>query len=62
MYGGLEFDQFQGAYLSTCLLARGLLLFQQFVGDAGYVDGKKQDFKVAQSVKVDSAIVPLQQH
>ena len=29
------FDQFQGAFLSTCFLSRGLALFQQFVDDAG---------------------------
>ena len=35
-------------------------MFQQFVDDAGSVDGKKQDLKVAQSAKDDSATVPLQ--
>ena len=52
------FDQFQGAFLGTCFLARELALFQQFVEDAGSVDGKRQDFKVAQSAKDDSATVP----
>ena len=56
------FDQFQGAFLSTCFLAQGLALFQQFVDDASSVDGQKQDLKVAQSAKVDSATVPLQHH
>ena len=62
MYEVLGFDQFQGAFLSTCFLARGLALFEQFMNDAGSVDGKKQDLKVAQSTKVDSATVPLQHH
>ena len=56
------FDQFQGAFLSTCFLAQVLALFQQFVDDASSVDGQKQDLKVAQSAKVDSATVPLQHH
>ena len=60
MHGVLGFDQFQGAFLTTCFLARGLALFKQFVDDAGSVDGKKQDLKVAQSAKDDSAIVLLQ--
>ena len=51
------FDQFQGAFLSTCFLARGLALFQQFVNDAGSLDSKKQDLKVAQSVVDDCATV-----
>ena len=54
------FDQFQGAFLSTCFLARELALFQQFVDDAGSVDGKRQDFKVALSAKDDSATIPWQ--
>ena len=37
------FDQFQGVFLSTCFLARGLALFQHFVVDAGSLDSKKQD-------------------
>ena len=56
------FDQFQSAFLSTCLLARGLALFQQFVDDAGSLDGKKQNLKIAQSAKDDSATGPLQHH
>ena len=60
MYENLGFDQFQGAFLRTCFLAQGLALFQQFVNDAGSVDGMKQDLKVAQSAKVDSATVALQ--
>ena len=56
------FDQFQGAFLSTCFLAHGLALFQQFVDDASSVDGPKQDLTVAQSAKVDKATVPLQHH
>ena len=60
MYGILGFDQFQGAFLNTCFPARELALFQQFVDDAGSLDGKKQDLKVAQSAKDDSATVPLQ--
>ena len=59
MYGVLGFDQFQGAFLSTCFLARGLALFEQFVDDAGSVDGKKQILKVAESAKDDNATVPL---
>ena len=62
MYGVLEFDQFQGAFLCTYLLAQALALFQQFVDDAGSVAGKKQDLKVAHSAKVESATVPLQHH
>ena len=53
------FDQFQGAILNPCFLARGLALFQQFVDDASSVDGKKQDLKVAQTVKDDSATGPF---
>ena len=53
-------DQFQGAFLSTCFLARGPALFQQFLDDAGSLDSKKPDLKVAQSVKDDSATVLLQ--
>ena len=34
------FDQFQCGFLSTCFLARGLALFQQFLDDAGSLDGK----------------------
>ena len=62
MYEVLEFDQFQGAFLSTCFLARWLALFQHIVDDAGSVDGQNQDIKAAQSAKVDSASVPLQHH
>ena len=46
-------------FLSTCFLPRGQALLEQFVDDAGSVDGKKQDLNVAQSAKVDSATVPL---
>ena len=60
MNGVLAFDQFQGSFMSTCFLARGLALFEQFVDDAGSVDGKKQDLKFAQSAKVESATGPLQ--
>ena len=56
----MGFIQFQGAIWSTCFLARRLALFEQFEDDAGSVDGEKQDTKVAQSAKVDSATVPLQ--
>ena len=35
-------------------------MFEQFVDDAGSVDGKKEDLKVAQSVKNDCATGPLQ--
>ena len=56
------FDQFQGAFLSTGFLALELALFQQFVDDAGSLDGKKQDLMVAQSAKDDSATGPLQHH
>ena len=56
------FDQFQSEFLSMCFLARGLVLFEQFMDDANSVDGQKQDLKVAQSLKVDSATVPLQHH
>ena len=62
MYGVFGFDQFQGSLMSTCFLARGLALVEQFVDDEGSVDGKKQDLKVAQSAKVDSATEPLQYH
>ena len=55
----MGFDEFQGAFLSTCFLARGLALFQQFVDDAGSVDGKKQDLEVAHSAKVESTTVPF---
>ena len=51
--------QLQGAFL---LLVTLLALFQQFVDDAGSVDGKKQNLKVAQSAKVDSATGILQKH
>ena len=56
----LGFDQFQGAFLSTCFLALELALFQQFVDDAGSLDGKTQ--AVVQSAKDDSATGPLQHH
>ena len=46
--------------MSTCFLARGLALFEQFLDYAGSVDDKTQDLNVAQSAKVDSATVPLQ--
>ena len=42
-----RFDQFQGAFLSTGFLALKLALFQQFLDDAGSLDGKKQDLTVA---------------
>ena len=58
----LGFDQFQGAFLSTGFLALELALFQQFLDDAGSLDGKKQDLMVAQSAKEDSATGPLQHH
>ena len=58
----LGFDQFQGAFLSTGFLALELALFQQFLDDAGSLDGKKQDLTVAQSAKDDSATGPLQHH
>ena len=58
----LGFDQFQGAFLSTGFLALELALFQQFLDDAGSLDGKKQDLMVAQSAKDDSATGPLQHH
>ena len=60
--GNFGFDQFQGAFLSTCFLALKLALFQQFVDDAGSLHGKKQDLKVVQSAKADSATGPLQRH
>ena len=44
--------------LGTCFLARELALFQEIVDDAGSLDGKKDDFRVAQSAKDDSATVP----
>ena len=56
MYGEFWFD----AFLSTCFLARGLAPFQQFVEIASSLDGKKQDLKIAQSVKGDSATLDLQ--
>ena len=56
----LGFDQFQGAILSTGFLALELALFQQFVDDAGSLDGKTQ--AVVQSAKDDSATGPLQHH
>ena len=56
----LGFDQFQGAFLSTGFLALELALFQQFLDDAGSLDGKKQDLMVAQSAKDDSATGALQ--
>ena len=62
MYGVLGFDQFQGAFLSTCFLARGLALFELFVDDAGSVNGKKRDLKFSQSTKDDIVILPLQHH
>ena len=46
----LGFDQFQGAFLSTGFLAPELALLQQFVDDAGSLDGKTQ--AVVQSAKV----------
>ena len=58
----LGFDQFQGAFLSTGSLALELALFKQFLDDAGSLDGKKQDLRVAQSAKDDSATEPLQHH
>ena len=48
--------------MSTGFLALELALFQQFVDDAGCLDGKKQDLMVAQSAKDDSATGPLQHH
>ena len=54
----LDLINFNVHFLSTCFLA----LFQQFVDDAGSLDNKKQDLKVAQSAEVDSAAVPLQDH
>ena len=48
--------------MSTCFLAGRLALFQQFVDDAGSLDGKKKYLKVAQSAKDDSATGPLQHH
>ena len=62
MYGILIFDQFQGAFLSTCFLDRELALFQQFLDDAGSLEYKQQDFRAAQSAKDDSATGPLQHH
>ena len=58
----LRLDQFQGAFLNTGFLALELALFQQFLDDAGSLDGKKQDFMVAQSAKDDSATGPLEDH
>ena len=46
MYGVLGVDQFQGAFLSTCFLARGLALFQQFVDDAGSLEARPQGFSI----------------
>ena len=62
MYGIFRFDQFQGAFLSTCFVARVISLFEQFVDDADSVDVEKQDLKVAQLAKDDIATVPLQHH
>ena len=56
----LGFDQFQGAFLSTGFLALELALFQQFLDDAGSLDGKTQ--AVVQSAKDDSATGLLQHH
>ena len=54
------FDQYQGAFLNTCLLGRELALFYQFVDVAVSEDGKTQDLTVAQSANDDSTSVPLQ--
>ena len=70
MYGILDLinfkvkflSQFQSAFLSTGFLALELALFQQFVDDAGSLDGKTQGLMVAQSAKDDSATGPLQHH
>ena len=62
MYEVMGFDQFQGAFSSTCFLARGLAMFEQFVDDAGSVDCQKQDLKTAQTAKVESAAVPLKHY
>ena len=56
------FDQLQGAFLSTCFPARGLALFQQFVDDAGSLEAKKPELKVAQSTKNDIASGALKHH
>ena len=56
------FDQFQGAFLSTCFLALELALFEQFVDEAGSLEAKKPELKVAQSAEDDSATGPLQHH
>ena len=48
--------------MSTCFPAREICLFQQSMDDAGFLDGKKQDLKIAQSAKDDSATGPLQHH
>ena len=48
--------------MGTCFLALELALFQQFMDDAGFLNCKKQDLKIVQSAKDDSATGPLQHH
>ena len=49
-------------FCRTGFLALELALFQQFVDDAGSLDGKTQGLMVAQLAKDDSATGPLQHH
>ena len=57
-----DFELFEGAFLSTCCLARELPLFQQLLDDAGSIDGKKQNRSVAQTAKDDNAMVLILQN
>ena len=54
------FDQFQGALFEYLFSSSRASSVSTVCGRCRFLNCKKQDLKIAQSVKVDSATVPLQ--
>ena len=61
MYGILDLINFK-VHFEYWFSSSRASSFQQFLDDAGSLDGKKQDLMVAQSAKDDSVTGPLQHH
>ena len=56
------FDQFQDAFFEYLFSSSRASSVSTICGRCRFLDCKKQDLKVAQSAKVDSATVPLEHH
>ena len=58
----LGFDQFQGAFLITFFLTRGLALFQQFVDDAGFWIARGKTSRLPNQWKMTVPLDPCKKH